>query len=59
LFFKKVLFKLKVKRSKHHGVWWIALLLYSHVVYTSMTLLNCPSITDTDGATFAVRGEEF
>ena len=29
--------------------------MYSHVVYTSMTLLNCPSITDTSGETAPVR----
>ena len=46
---------LKRKPLNHHGVWWVLLLLYSHVVYTSMTVLNCPSITDTDGATSAVR----
>ena len=45
---------LKRKPLNHHGVWWVILLLYSHVVYTSMTVLNCPSITDTIGTTSAV-----
>jgi hypothetical protein len=40
---------LKKKPLKHHGVWLVVLLSYSHLVYTSMTILNCPSITDTNG----------
>ncbi len=29
-----------------HGVWSLVILMYSHVVYTSMTILNCPNIGD-------------
>ena len=29
----------------------IVLLSFSHVIYTSMSLLNCPSITDSNGHT--------
>ena len=33
----------------------MVLLLYSHVIYTSMTVLNCPSIFDTSGRPSPVR----
>ena len=46
---------LVLKPLEYHGVWWVVLLLYSHVVYTSMTIFNCPSITDKLGTTSAVR----
>ncbi|CAI8057064.1 hypothetical protein GBAR_LOCUS31079 [Geodia barretti] len=39
---------------KYHGLWMIVLLSFSHVVYTSMSLLNCPSITDSNGHTSPV-----
>ncbi|CAI8057065.1 hypothetical protein GBAR_LOCUS31079 [Geodia barretti] len=45
---------------KYHGLWMIVLLSFSHVVYTSMSLLNCPSITDSNGHTsprWFVNGE--
>ena len=29
--------------------------MYTHVVYTSITILNCPSVSDSDGSTSAVR----
>ena len=29
---------------KYHGLWQVILLSYTHTVYTSMTILNCPSI---------------
>ncbi len=37
-----------------HGLWWLVLLLYTPVVHTSMSLLNCPMITDEDGDTVPV-----
>lgn len=37
-------------RTKTYGLWALILLLYSHVVYTSMNLLNCPSVSDSSGA---------
>ena len=32
------------KVLKYHGLWQVILLSYTHIVYTSMTILNCPSI---------------
>ena len=25
-----------------YGLWWIVVLMYTHVVHTSMSILNCP-----------------
>lgn len=27
-----------------HGIWWIMNLMYSHIIYTSMTILSCPKV---------------
>ena len=35
----------KIMMLKHYGIWWIVLLLYTHLVHTSMSILNCPSLT--------------
>ena len=32
------------KLREWHGIWWIVNLLYSHVVYTSVSILNCPVV---------------
>lgn len=42
--------KSKRKALNNHGVWWVLLFIYTHVVYSSLTVLNCPSITDSNGA---------
>ena len=46
------------KPLEHHGLWWVVLLLYSHTVYTSMTILNCPSISDSLGSHSPVRRKQ-
>ena len=33
-----------------HGVWWLVLLLYTSVLHTSMTILNCPIFHAADGS---------
>ena len=40
----------KVMMLKHHGIWWIILLLYTHLVHTSMSILNCPFLTLTNSS---------
>ena len=32
-----------------HGLWWIVLLMYTHVVHTSMSILNCPILPGRSG----------
>ena len=39
----------KWKSLRKHGYWWMILLLYSHVLHTSMSILNCPMIPDSTG----------
>ena len=42
------------KRSPYapwHGLWWIVVLMYTHVVHTSMSILNCPRLPGSDGNT--------
>lgn len=34
----------RLKVLDHYGLWWIVLLLYTHVVHTSLSILNCPYI---------------
>ena len=47
---------LKKRPTRHHGLWSLVLLSYSHLVYTSMTILHCPSVvTDTNGQSSFVR----
>ena len=31
---------------KHHGIWWIILMVYAHMVHTSMSILECPFFPD-------------
>ncbi len=38
-----------------HGLWWVVLLQYTHVVHTSMSILNCPMIDDQDTGGAPVR----
>ena len=40
---------LKRKPLQHHGLWLVGLAAYSHLVHTSMTVLNCPSIISANG----------
>lgn len=39
----------KWKLLRKHSFWWMIILLYSHVVHTSMSILNCPSVPDLSG----------
>lgn len=39
---------------KWYGIWWVILLQYTHIVYTSMAVLNCPTIPDLEGELAAV-----
>ena len=43
-----------MKPLRAHGVWWIIVFLYSQVVHTSMSILNCPSIQGSDQSIAAV-----
>jgi len=38
--------KFRLRLLRHHGLWWILLLLYSHVVHTSISILDCPMLRD-------------
>ena len=38
----------KLRTLKHHGVWLIVLLLYTNLIHTSMSILECPFILDYD-----------
>ena len=38
-----------------HGLWWMVLLLYTHVLHTSVSILNCPALPGRDGANVPVR----
>ena len=40
-----------IKRTvSWHGIWWIILLMYTHLLHTSMSILNCPRIPGRDGS---------
>ena len=41
-------------KLKHHGVWTIVLLIYTHTVHTCMSVLNCPKIIDNNGRSISV-----
>ena len=45
---------LKKHALSWHGLWWIVLLLYTHVLHTSMSILNCPILPDRDGSHVSV-----
>ena len=38
--------KCRWRLIQHHGLWWILLLLYSHLVHTSVSILDCPMLRD-------------
>ncbi len=44
----------KMSRIPWFGLWWVTILQYSHIVHTSMTILNCPLLPDNDGNVTAV-----
>lgn len=46
---RSICFKSK-RKIPNHGVWAVILLMYTHVVYTSLSVLYCPVIMDSDGA---------
>ncbi len=37
--------RLKFRPFPWHGVWMIVLLMYTHVVHTSISILNCPAVS--------------
>ena len=43
--------KCRWRLIQHHGLWWILLLLYSHLVHTSMSILDCPMLRDPSDQT--------
>ena len=43
------LYKTKKTRFSWSGLWLLIMLLYSDVVYTSLSILNCPMLTGYDG----------
>ena len=47
-----VMFIMRRRLKKHalpwHGLWWIVLLLYTHILHTSMSILNCPILPGRD-----------
>ena len=48
------IFQKRWRSVQHYGLWWIVLLLYSHVVHSCLSVLNCPSLPDGMGVTKAV-----
>ena len=36
-------------RTPWYGLWWVVLLQYTHVVHTSMSILNCPTLPNKEG----------
>ena len=43
-----------LKKHRRHGLWWIILLQYPHIVYTAMSILNCPLLPGEEGQTTLV-----
>ena len=43
--------KCRLRLIHHHWLWWILLLLYSHLVHTSMSILDCPMLRDSSDQT--------
>ena len=43
------LYKTKNIRFSWNGLWLLIMLLYSDVVHTSVSILNCPMLTGYDG----------
>ena len=39
----------KKPRDPWYGLWWIVLFMYTHVVHTSMSILNCPILPGRSG----------
>lgn len=35
------------------GLWWVILLQYSHLVHTSLTILNCPQLPNLEDGTLS------
>eukprot|EP00731_Ephydatia_muelleri_P010299 Em0005g885a len=43
---------LAIRHKKHpNGLWWLVVLMYTHVVHTSMSILNCPRLPGSNGNT--------
>jgi hypothetical protein len=49
-FWSALMSKFTKKTVAWHGLWWIILLMYSHVLHTSMSILNCPILPETDSS---------
>ena len=56
LLYRSTQSKSKRRVLSNHGVWSVMLLMYTHVVYTSLTVLYCPTIIDSHGEMEPVRG---
>ena len=44
-------YKITSWKYSWNGVWTLVLLQYSHVVHTSISILNCPAIPEQEGDT--------
>ena len=51
--------KFTKKTVAWHGLWWIILLMYSHVLHTSMSILNCPILPETDSSDASVSSQNY
>ncbi len=49
-------YRYKLHRDHWHGLWWVILLQYTHVVYASMSILNCPNIRSQSSKGGSVSG---
>ncbi len=49
-------YRYKLHRDRWHGLWWVILLQYTHVVYASMSILNCPNIESQSSTGGSVSG---
>lgn len=46
---------LRKKSLEYHGLWLIFLLLFPQLVDTSLTIVNCPKLMDSNGSIQTVR----
>ena len=40
----------KLHREPWYGIWWVCLLQYTHLLFTSMSVLDCPLLPNADGS---------
>ena len=58
-FWSALMSKFTKKTVAWHGLWWIILLMYSHVLHTSMSILNCPILPETDSSDASVSSQTY